>query len=128
MQGGPGWDTMLVMPLSDREQEILRDIEARLREEDPRLVKTVGRTTPVSLLRGRLKWAALGFLVGLVLLFFIVANIWWGFAGAAVMLASAVYGGGVLREMGSEATKSRGAAASGRTAPRLMPRRRDGDE
>ncbi len=62
-----------------------------------------------------------------MLLFGIAANIWWGFAGAAVMLASAVYGGGILREMGNEATKSRAATPRTRPAPRITPRRRDDD-
>lgn len=79
------------MPLSDREQQILADIEARLRREDPRLVKRVtggGRSGDRT---AQLRLAVIVFVLGFLLLFGIVASIWFGVAGATLMLASALF-------------------------------------
>lgn len=84
------------MPLSDRERQILSDIEAHLREEDPKFVRTVGTTTPPPPSRSRLRLAVAGFVVGLLMLFGIVAHIAWGLVGFALMLVSAIYGGNLL--------------------------------
>jgi hypothetical protein len=88
------------MPLSDREQQILSDIEARLREEDPKFAKTVGTTTVSSQARRSLKLALAGIIVGFVMILFFVLSIWYGVAGFALMLASAVYGGNMLKRLG----------------------------
>ena len=50
------------MPLSDHEQRILDEIEARLAEEDPRLVEQVARTTLSTHLARKIRVAALAFL------------------------------------------------------------------
>lgn len=84
------------MPLSDRERQILSDIEAHLRQEDPKFVRAVGTTTPPPPSRSRLRLAVVGFVVGLLLLFGIVSHIAWGLIGFALMLVSAVYGGNLL--------------------------------
>ena len=90
------------MPLSDREQRILAEIEHQLRSEDPRLARTVGTKVSVRSPRGRLRYAALGTLVGLVMLFGIVVHIAWGLAGFVLMLVSAVYAGNLLKSLGAD--------------------------
>jgi hypothetical protein len=92
------------MPLNDREQQILADIEARLKQEDPKFARTVGTTTISSQSRRQVKLAAVGFVVGFLLLFGIVASIWFGIAGFAIMLVSAVHGGNMLKRLGGERT------------------------
>lgn len=56
------------MPLSEEEQKILREIEAQLNQSDPDLVEQVSRTTLYRHAARTIKWAALGFLAGFVLL------------------------------------------------------------
>ena len=56
------------MPLSDEEQQILKEIEAQLNETDPGLVEQVSRTTLYRHAARMIRWAALGVLAGLVLL------------------------------------------------------------
>ena len=88
------------MALSDRERQILSDIEARLREDDPKLVKTVGTTTVSSDARRRVKFAVVAFVVGFVVMLFFAQSLWFGLAGFVMMLAAAVYGGQTLKELG----------------------------
>lgn len=60
------------MPLDDREQRILEEIERQFYQEDPKLAETV-RTASLASLSGRnLKWAVVGLLggIGLMLGFF----------------------------------------------------------
>lgn len=102
------------MPLDDREQKILSDIEAQLRADDPKLVRTVTTTTVSSRARRQLKVAAVCFGVGFLLLFGIVAHIAWGIVGFAIMLTSAIFGGQKLKHLGAD------------QSPRLGGQLRDG--
>jgi hypothetical protein len=88
------------MPLSDREQQILAEIEARLREEDPKFARTVGTVTVSRHIRRQIKLAAVGIVLGFVLLLTFIVELWLGVAGFALMLASAVYGGTMLKRLG----------------------------
>jgi hypothetical protein len=92
------------MALSDRERQILSDIEARLREDDPKLVEAVGTKTVSSEARRRVKFAAAGFVLGFVVMLFFAINLWLGVAGFALMLVSAVYGGTTLKQLGQRQT------------------------
>ena len=75
------------MPLSEEEQKILKEIEAQLNATDPALVEQVSRTTLYRHSARVIRWAALGFLGGLVLLVLTFAeNLWAGVIGFAVML------------------------------------------
>ena len=75
------------MPLSEEEQKILREIEQQLNATDPDLVEQVSRTTLYRHAARVIKWAALGFIGGLVLVVLTFAkNIVVGFAGFLVML------------------------------------------
>ncbi len=74
------------MPLSDHEQRILAEIERRLLEEDPKFAQQVGSSFQAHLAR-RLKLAAVGFVLGLVVLVVgFVQSVALGVAGFIVML------------------------------------------
>ena len=80
-----------VMPLSDEEQKILREIEAQLNATDPGLVEQVSRTTLYRHSTRVIRWAALGLLGGLLLLIFTFqSSIWAGAIGFGIMLACAL--------------------------------------
>jgi hypothetical protein len=78
------------MPLSEHEQRILEEIEKRLAEEDPRLVEQVGRTDLYTHLARRIRFAALTFFAGLLLLLLFVVSPWAAAAGFVIMVLSAL--------------------------------------
>lgn len=79
------------MPLSEDEQKILSEIEAKLYETDPSLAKEVGSTTVYSEPLRSLRWATLGFVVGLVgMIVTLSVSYWFAFIGFLVMLAAAL--------------------------------------
>ena len=88
-QGRPH-DRRLRMPLNDHEQRILDEIERRLAEDDPSFVEQVGRTDLYTHLARRIRVSAFTFVVGLLLLFFFAASVWFAVIGFGLMLASAV--------------------------------------
>lgn len=89
------------MPLSEDEQRILQEIEQQLYASDPQLVREVSSTTIYRHAGRNLKWAAAGFLAGLVLLVLTYrASILLGGAGFLAMLASAFVFERNLRKMG----------------------------
>ena len=74
------------MPLSEEEQKILKEIEAQLNATDPGLVE-MSRTSLYRHSARMIRWAALGFFGGLVLLVFTFANnLLAGVLGFAIML------------------------------------------
>jgi hypothetical protein len=77
------------MPLSDHEQRILDEIEKRLAQDDPNFVEQVGRTDLYTHLARRIRLAAIGFLLGFVMLLLFVVSVWIGAIGFVVMLLSA---------------------------------------
>lgn len=116
------------MPLSDRERQILSDIEARLQEEDPKFAKTVATTTVSTRARRQVKLAAIGLAIGFCLLFGIIAHLGWGIAGAALMLVSAVHGGNQLKRIGEDGgTGGVGGQVKGGISRYLDDHRRDDD-
>ena len=56
------------MPLSDEEQRILSEIEQQLYQSDPALARDIADTTVYTAAYRNLKWAMLGFVVGLAVL------------------------------------------------------------
>lgn len=56
------------MPLDDREQRILDEIERQFYQEDPKLAETVRRTSLATVSARNLKWAILGLVVGIGLM------------------------------------------------------------
>jgi hypothetical protein len=87
------------MPLSDREQKILSEIESRLRAEDPKFAQTVSTTTVSTQAKRQLRLAIAGFVLGFALLLAFIVRLEFGIAGFALMLASAVYGGNMLKRL-----------------------------
>lgn len=79
------------MPLDDREQRILEEIERQFYEEDPKLAETV-RTATLATLSGRhLKWALVGLVVGAGLMFgFFTSNTLIALFGFALMVVALV--------------------------------------
>jgi hypothetical protein len=89
------------VPLSEDEQRILHEIEQQFYESDPAFAREVAKTTVYRHAGRNLKWAALGFLVGFVLLVTsFAASLLLGFAGFLVMLACAFVFERNLRRMG----------------------------
>ena len=88
---GSGCAIMALVPLSEDEQRILLEIEQRLTEEDPDLVREVASTTVYTHALRNLKLATVLFVVG------VVAMVWLlgthpvlAFGGFLVMLAAAL--------------------------------------
>ena len=115
------------MPLSDREQQILSDIAARLREDDPKFARAVGKTTVQSVARRRLRLSIAAFVLGFLLLFGIVVNFWFGVAGFVLMLLGAIQGLSQLGRLGADITGSLGGQARGGPGKAPPPRGPDGD-
>jgi hypothetical protein len=89
------------VPLSEDEQRILTEIEQHLYASDPRLVHEVTSTTIYRHAGRNLKWAALGFVGGLVFMVLtFTMSILLAFAGFLGMLASAFFFERNLRKMG----------------------------
>lgn len=89
------------MPLSEDEQRILTQIEQQLYEDDPVLAHEVSSTTVFSHGFKHIRWSALGFVVGLVVLLLTLSiSFWVAFVGFLIMLASAWYGEKNLRRVG----------------------------
>ena len=126
-----------VVPLSEDEQRILSEIEQRLYESDPRLAREVRSTTVYTPAFRGLKWAALGFVAGVV---FMIATLSvsfvLAFAGFLVMLASALAFERSLRRLGrvgfQQITQRRNGpgvrAYFGSTGQRMRDRFRTDDE
>jgi hypothetical protein len=80
------------VPLSDEEQRILSEIEQRLYESDPDLAREVSSTTVYTHAFRNLKWAALGFVVGVVLMIVTLSvSFVLAFGAFVIMLASALF-------------------------------------
>jgi hypothetical protein len=88
------------VPLSEDEQRILSEIEQHLYESDPSLAREVGSTTIYRHAGRNLKWAALGFVAGMVLMVLTVTSVIVAFSGFLIMLASAIFFERNLRKMG----------------------------
>jgi hypothetical protein len=86
------------MPLSERERQILEEIEKGLSKEDPSFAREVRRKAPRAADRRRVKIGAVLVLVGLVVLlsFFITSAILLGVAAFASMVGGVVLIAGSL--------------------------------
>lgn len=81
----------MVVPLSEHEQRILSEIEAKLYESDPSLAKEVGSTTVYTAGLRTLRWSAVAFVIGLAAMIFTLAtSYWFAFLGFLIMLAAAL--------------------------------------
>ena len=98
------------MPLDDREQRILEEIERQFYEEDPKLAETVRSATLASLSGKRLKWALAGLVVGVgLMLGFFTRNTLVALLGFGLMVVSVA---GIVavarRRLGVSASSERG--------------------
>jgi len=100
------------MPLDDREQRILEEIERQFYEDDPRLAETVRSAGLAATSGHRLKWAVLGFLGGTALmLVFFTTNTLVALAGFVAMVLSVAWMVAIVRrrvEVGSPRPHRRG--------------------
>ena len=95
------------MPLDDREQRILEEIERQFYEEDPKLAETVRTATLASLSGKHLKWALLGLIAGLaVMLGFFTTNTLVALVGFALMVLSVMGIVAIARTRAGVATRS----------------------
>jgi hypothetical protein len=89
------------VPLSEDEQRILSQIEQQLYESDPALARDIADTTIYTHAYRNLKWAILGFVVGVaVLLLTLATHFVFAFGGFVIMLASALAIERSARKMG----------------------------
>lgn len=89
------------MPLSEHEKRVLDEIARHLSEEDPKFVENVESTTATRLHLRRLRWALVGFLLGLATLLAITFHFAFGVAGFAIMLVSLLFAASAIRGLGS---------------------------
>lgn len=79
------------MPLSEHEQRILAELEESLSKQDPRFAKSVRETNVYSHGGRRVRWGAVGFVLGLaILVLFFSRSIVVGLGGVALMFISAI--------------------------------------
>lgn len=95
------------MPLSEEEQRVLREIERSFYESDPEFARQVSSKTLYKHAGRNLRWAALGFVGGLILLVTSFASyLFLGIAGFLAMLFSALIFERNLRAMGKAGLRS----------------------
>lgn len=95
------------MPLSEEEQRVLREIERSFYESDPEFAHQVSSKTLYRHAGRNLRWAALGFVAGLILLVTSFASyLVLGIAGFLAMLFSALIFERNLRAMGKAGLRS----------------------
>lgn len=79
------------MPLSEDEQRILSEIEQQLYESDPSLARDIADTTVYTHAYRNLKWAVLGFVIGVVVLIGTLSTSFvLAFGGFVIMLVAAL--------------------------------------
>lgn len=91
------------VPLSEDEQRILKQIEQQFYATDPDLAGEIGNHSLYAHCLRRMRWAAVVFLVGVVVLVVALASatsFLVSFAGFVVMLASALWFERSLRKLG----------------------------
>ncbi len=91
------------MPLDDREQRILEEIEAQFYQEDPSFAQTVRDTALDSPGHRYLRWAIAGLVAGLILmLVFFTRNLYVAFVGFLLMVGSVAWIVTVMNRRGGE--------------------------
>lgn len=77
------------MPLNDREQKILEEIEKQFYADDPKLAQTVARTTLESVSQKWTPFAIVGFIIGVVIMLaFFRTQVFVAGAGFVIMVIS----------------------------------------
>jgi cation transporter-like permease len=86
------------MPLDDREQKILEEIERQFYQEDPKLAESVRTASLASAATKNLKWAILAFVIGTgVMLGCFTRFTFVALAGFVVMVLSVAWTVAILR-------------------------------
>jgi len=124
------------VPLNENEERILHEIEQRFLQHDPESAKRLKSTTLPKYLARNCKWAALAFLVGLVVMLVGFASNWIvGVFGFAIMLGSAIVLTHNVRRMGEHGLRQLSESLRGRNfneaiddAAKRFKRRFGGDE
>jgi hypothetical protein len=94
-------DPQGTMPLSEDEQRILEEIEARIKESDPALADHISESTLYRHAWRNIKWAVFGFVAGLALLVFTFTRVLLlGIVGFLIMLACLLVIERNVRKMG----------------------------
>ena len=121
------------VPLSPEEQKILQEIEKSFYEHDPQFSRKVSESTIYRVAGRNLKWLALGFLGGLILMIWsFTTSLVLGVAGFLIMLGCAFFFERNLRRMGKVGWQSltqsvRGGGFVGGAGKRVRDRfKRDG--
>jgi hypothetical protein len=115
------WGEETEMPLSEDEQRILQEIEAQFYATDPQLAQQVSETTLYRHAARNIKWAALGFVAGFVVLVLSFASsLLIGFAGFLVMLACAFIVERNVRKLGRAGLDSLTASMKGNRLKNLF--------
>jgi hypothetical protein len=93
------------VPLSEREQRILEEIEKGLSREDPAFARAVRRAAPRSTERRRLKLGLATFAAGFAALFAFFGSglVIWGVASFAAMVAGLTIAAGAGRSLIADA-------------------------
>ena len=109
------------MPLSENEQQTLREIEEDLSATDPKLVQQVTDTTLYRHTARLIKWSAVGFVAGLLLMVFtFTTTLVLGVVGFVVMLGCALAIEQNVRKLGRAGLESlAGSMRSGALKNRL---------
>jgi hypothetical protein len=117
------------MPLSDHEQRILADIEARLRADDPTFAESVQSRTVASDGRRQLRWVVVAFVIGFILLFVgLNVHLLWGVLGFGLMLGAAYQGVMIAKKMTGARAPHNAAGPGGPLQRYLDAARRRTDE
>lgn len=106
------------MPLNDREQRILEEIERQFYEDDPKLAETVRTAGLASSASRHVKWAVLSLVTGVALmLVFFTSQTLLAFLGFVMMVLSVAWLIAIVRR--------RSGVASGRPWAEVLRHRRD---
>ncbi|WKZ83015.1 MAG: DUF3040 domain-containing protein [Acidimicrobiia bacterium] len=109
------------MPLDDREQRILEEIERQFYQEDPKLAASVRDARVATTASRNLRWAVLLFVIGFALMLgFFTRQTLVALLGFAAMVAAAAWTVAILRRRFGVGVGSPDSFAS-----RLRRRRRD---
>jgi Flp pilus assembly protein TadB len=94
------------MPLDDREQRILEEIERQFYEDDPELAETVRTATLASASGRHLKWGVLGLVAGAALmLVFFTSQTLVALAGFVLMVLSVAWVVAIMRRRSGVASR-----------------------
>jgi Na+-translocating ferredoxin:NAD+ oxidoreductase RnfD subunit len=108
------------MPLSEEEQRILSEIEANLTATDPALVQQVSETTLYRHAARMIRWAAVGFVAGLVLLVLTLSTTWLAIVGFLVMLGCSLVIERNARKLGRAGMQSLTSSVRGGALTRIF--------